>query len=130
MADIYMEVGTLAEILRGPDAMTTRVMDVRDEDFAGGHIRSCVNVTSDRFYQEEDIDTVISQYCTPPITKVVVHCMFSEQRGPRCAMRLVRRLNELQAAGSLPFMPSVFVLRGGWKGFYRSYQGTELIETD
>ena len=34
----YLEPQQLAEMLRGPDAAHVLVIDVREDDFAGGHI--------------------------------------------------------------------------------------------
>ena len=50
------------------------------------------------------------------VDRVVVHCMFSQQRGPRAALRLSKAI---EAAGSV--RPSVLVLRGGWASWSAAY---------
>eukprot|EP00955_Chlamydomonas_euryale_P087003 364262-Chlamydomonas_euryale.AAC.19 len=75
----FIEATGLAALLRGPDAATALVIDVRDEDFEGGHVRGAVNILSDRFYEETSLDAIIEQCLTANVTKVVVHCMFSQQ---------------------------------------------------
>lgn len=67
---------------------------------------------------------VIDAHCSSA-DKIVVHCMFSQQRGPRCATRLCSRLSE---RGIL--QPSVFVLQGGWMGFVRHYRAEEDLVED
>ncbi len=65
-----------------------------------------------------------SQYGTLPV-QVVLHCMFSQQRGPRCALELARRLETTDLSPS----PQVYVLRGGFTGFVRHYKNeTDLVE--
>jgi hypothetical protein len=61
-------------------------LTVRGQDFAGGHIRGCLNVPSENFYQDEDVDAFIKEHLKDK-TLVVVHCMLSRQRGPFCARR-------------------------------------------
>ena len=40
----YLEPQQLAEMLRGPDAAHVLVIDVREDDFAGGHIKGALNI--------------------------------------------------------------------------------------
>lgn len=57
-------------------------------------------------------------------TCVVVHCMLSQQRGPRCAARLAQRLQDRGMQ-----QPSVLVMSGGWSKFSRLYgDNPELVE--
>ena len=92
---------------------------------AGGHIASCVNLTSEQFRDPQLLDIIISQHCATPITKVVVHCMFSQQRGPQAASRLAQRLAERGLQ-----QPAVSVMRGGFRDFAATYSGTELVHMD
>lgn len=53
--------------------------------------------------------------------------MFSQQRGPRCAMALARRLEAMEQP--LSPIPQVFVLRGGFTSFVRTYKHEDdLVE--
>lgn len=55
---------------------------------------------------------------------VVLHCAFSQQRGPRCALRLKQRLLELGMDDS-----KVQVLRGGFNFFAQQYSSDpQLVE--
>ena len=48
---------------------------------------------------------------------VVVHCMWSQQRGPACAAVLRRKLGEIPGARA-----RVYVLRNGFAGWQRAYR--------
>lgn len=59
--------------------------------------------------------------------KVIMHCMLSQKRGPRCAAVLAQKLEQLQAEGKIT--PDVIILKGGWDRFGRLYgSNTELTE--
>lgn len=46
----YLSAAELAALLAQPDATTAvRVVDVRDSDFDGGHIRGCTHVPAHQF---------------------------------------------------------------------------------
>ncbi|KAG1678889.1 hypothetical protein FOA52_003557 [Chlamydomonas sp. UWO 241] len=114
-------------MLRGPDASSVVVFDVRDDDYVGGHIRGGFHMKSEHFLGSGLIDAVIDEHLvkTPSVTKVVLHCMFSQQRGPQCAQRLVARLAERK----IHPQPSVYVLRNGWMGFVRLFSAdADLVE--
>lgn len=53
---------------------------------------------------------------------VVLHCAFSQQRGPRCALRLKQRLLDLGMDDS-----KVQVLRGGFNNFAQQYSSDPLL---
>lgn len=69
------------------DSGATCVLDVRDEDFRGGHIRGCLNIWSENFYEDEDVDALIQKHGLTRYKQVVVTCFMSQQRGPFCAKR-------------------------------------------
>ncbi len=96
----YIKADELEPIVRsGLDGSGTIVVDVRSTDFAGGNIKGAVNVPSDKFYSDTDIDAVIDQ--TSTASRVVFHCAKSQQRGPFCATEYLHRLNQ-RNVGSHP----------------------------
>jgi rhodanese-related sulfurtransferase len=110
----YIECDVLASLLLSNRAQVA-VVDVRDEDYVeGGHIRGAVNVPSSSF-NEAEMDRLISSALDGK-EKVVVHCMFSQQRGPRSAVKLAQRLQEVHRRDI-----SVLVLRGGYRRFCAIY---------
>lgn len=110
----YMEPAQLVELMRGDTRASFIILDVRDEDFfETGHISDhCRHTPSESF--EEELPDVIAQ--VKSLDKVVVHCAFSQQRGPRAARKLAQAL---AAAGLLK--PEVFILRGGFNAFFAAY---------
>ena len=66
---------------------TWMVLDVRDYDFAGGHIRGCLNRPASEFERDADVDAFIERELKPDVQTVVVHCALSQVRGPYCANR-------------------------------------------
>lgn len=123
----FLEPHQLAAMLRDPqEAGEFVVVDVRDRDFIGGHIHGAVNIASDQFRDDGKIDDVINGVLQGK-GKAVLHCMFSQQRGPRAAMRLAERLG---ARGLV--MPEVYVLTGGFATFARHYQNEKdlVVEFD
>lgn len=99
------------------DSESVRVIDVRDTDFdVGGHIIGAVNIASNRFDEDEEVDQIIE--ILYEYDKLVFHCMYSQQRGPRCAQKFRMRLEQKTNISSLP---DIFILEGGFKGFRYEY---------
>lgn len=65
------------------------------------------------------LDEAIHQHISSnsQVECVAVHCMFSQQRGPRAAWRLRERLQEADST------VRVVVVKGGWQGFARAVGG-------
>lgn len=111
----YIQPSALAEILRYPDASSKRpvIIDVRDTDYAGGHIRSAVNIPEDNFMDDDDVDALVDKYKDEDA--IVFHCMMSQVRGPSCAKRLKSRM-EVVLEGAA-HKPRVLILHGGYERF-------------
>ena len=104
-----------ASTLRGwmdtrPDSIA--IVDVRDDDRIGGHIRGSINVPASKFYGAvAKLQTALNGR-----TKVIFHCQLSQQRGPSCANVYTRQL----AAKGIRNQ-EVFVLQGGFNEWARAY---------
>ncbi|TIA71643.1 hypothetical protein E3P92_02450 [Wallemia ichthyophaga] len=70
--EILSHIGKPAELL---------VVDVRDSDFIGGHIKGCQNVPSNSFL--DSVHELVKQNESVP--RVVFHCALSQSRGPKAA---------------------------------------------
>ncbi|KAK3825612.1 MAG: hypothetical protein J3Q66DRAFT_328156 [Benniella sp.] len=85
-------------------------------EFEGGHIRSAVNINT--------IDKLEELLLQPAITDkrvlLIFHCEFSCERGPRMARHL-RNQDRTANAVHYPavFYPEVYVMQGGYSGFFR-----------
>ena len=71
---------------------------MRDDDFFGGHIKGANNVPSDKFKDESQIDSLITQLSTSKT--VIFHCGKSQQRGPFCAREYQQLLEKKGLAGT------------------------------
>ncbi|OQR85718.1 hypothetical protein THRCLA_23009 [Thraustotheca clavata] len=116
----------LAAILKDPvQKNKVRVIDVRDSDFIGGHIRGAINLPEDHFQDDDEVDEIVEEYKDVP--QIVFHCMMSQIRGPFCAKRFKSRMEIVLE--DAPKKPDVRVLYGGFQLFGREYRNDpELIE--
>src|SRR5579871_1895556 len=67
------------------------IVDVRDSDYIGGHIRGCINVPS------PSLDWKMPELVRQLKDKetVVFHCALSQQRGPSAALSYLREKDRL-----------------------------------
>ena len=93
------------------------VVDVRDDDFAGGNIKGAVNVPSHTFY--DAVDNLVRE--TKDVKTLVFHCALSQVRGPKAARVYAEsRQNMLQEEE--PDRPDVFILKDGFTQFQVKYK--------
>ncbi|PSR82121.1 Rhodanese-like domain-containing protein [Coniella lustricola] len=119
-----MEVAALSEQLlamKSPDN-TIAVIDVRDGDHVGGHIKGSRWVPSHQF--DEWLPTLLRQL--EDTKTVVFHCALSKQRGPSAALRYIREREERYGAES-PVVQKVCVLRGGFSRWQESHGPDERL---
>ena len=116
----YMHLEELSQRLREPEtAGSTQVIDVRDSDFGGGCVAGAWHEPSEQWSSEAYVAQLAQRLVHAQRTSVVLHCMYSQQRGPACAARLAR------VAGDSGLQISV--LSGGWMAWRRAYgDDTEL----
>lgn len=125
----YIHPSALAELLRDPEssAKLPVIIDVRDTDYAGGHIRSAVNITEDNFMDDDDVDALVNMYKDKDA--IVFHCMMSQVRGPSCAKRFKARMEVILEEAT--HKPRVLILHGGYERFREIYKDeVDLIEMD
>jgi rhodanese-related sulfurtransferase len=93
-------------------ADTIAIVDVRDSDHIGGHIRSSINVPSTKFLSKmPKLEAALQNR-----QRVVFHCQLSQQRGPTCAAAYCKHLN-----GKGLKNQEVYVLSGGFNEWARHY---------
>lgn len=123
----YSDLKFLApEVLRswlanGPStSKKLMIVDVRDDDFQGGHIRDCFHILSQEF------DSYLPQLQETLLTKnysdIVFHCALSQVRGPKATLKYLRALDSLPEEDSRRLEQiNVWVLQGGYQGWHRLY---------
>jgi Cdc25 family phosphatase len=97
----YIEPSELAPLVKDSSDSTARsfaIVDVRDDDFVGGHLPGAVNVPSTTWNDTRVVDRLIEEYATAGKEKevVVFHCMQSKQRGVNCATKFAARLGQIK----------------------------------
>ena len=74
------------------------IIDVRDDDYIGGHIKGSQNVPTHThdFKMPELVRTLKDQDI------IIFHCTLSQQRGPGSALRYLRERKSMLDAGTVP----------------------------
>ncbi|KAJ4319128.1 Cdc25 phosphatase Ibp1 [Neodidymelliopsis sp. IMI 364377] len=145
LADLqFIDRETLAKKFQDTQALpsNTAVVDVRDSDHIGGHIRGSTWIPSSQL-----------DYRTPELVRtlkdkevVVFHCALSQQRGPSAALRYLREKERLGPTsileskgevkeegvgkndeGEKKGTQRVYVLRGGFTEWQEKYGEDEKL---
>ncbi|KAI3646337.1 hypothetical protein MP228_009265 [Amoeboaphelidium protococcarum] len=123
----YIEHSTLKQWIETRQAGKDFVIvDVRQDDHAGGNIVGSVNVPAHTF--ADQIKNLLEKYNHCP--DIVFHCMQSQQRGPKCAMNFSRYIKEfLGTEDAAKWDGKVYVLKDGFIGWQAAYRDdSKLIE--
>ncbi|TQS34017.1 hypothetical protein Golomagni_05617 [Golovinomyces magnicellulatus] len=93
------------------------VVDVRDDDYIGGHIKGCIHIPS------VQIDAMLPTLLRRLQDKktVVFHCALSQQRGPSAALKYVREKGESNNE------QEVYVLDKGFTGWQEEFGEDERL---
>ncbi|KLT45155.1 Rhodanese-like protein [Cutaneotrichosporon oleaginosum] len=120
----YINAEEMAAIIKQNPAGVGKewaVVDVRDDDFAGGNIVGALNYPSDTFMAK--IDELVKRMEGVP--KVVFHCALSQVRGPKAARRYAEA-RQLILKDTAPAQ-EVLVLREGFTGFQSRYRNDQTL---
>ncbi|KAJ5938649.1 hypothetical protein N7466_001783 [Penicillium verhagenii] len=113
-----------ALVKSGADASQLAIIDVRDSDHIGGHIRSSIWVASG-LLDHRMPELVRTQRFTK---KVVFHCALSQQRGPSAALRYAReRELILGPEEDQTEKQEILVLEGGFVEWQEKYGNDETL---
>ncbi|KAF9567454.1 hypothetical protein EC968_003255 [Mortierella alpina] len=118
------------------------IVDVRDDDYVGGHIPGSLNVPSKKL--PEELPVLIEEYKAVP--QLFFHCALSQVRGPKAARRwseaLAQRDTQLEeaeakteaaaveAANKGPLSQKVSILRGGFGDWQAKYKDNKILVED
>lgn len=89
------------------------VIDVREDDYIGGHIKNSVHISANKFH--ENITKVLQLVNTAD--EVILHCQESIKRSPRCAKILFNIIGK-----------QIYILEGGFDQWVRNFWNTDLVE--
>ena len=124
LADLqYMSCETLARKITSSSDETlpanTAVVDVRDSDHIGGHIRGSTWVPSSSL--DYKVPELVRELRGKEV--VVFHCALSQQRGPSAALRYLREKERLdpKSGDGEGKVQRVYVLKGGFTEWQEKY---------
>lgn len=104
------------------------VVDVRDSDFVGGHIKGCYHYSAGEIY--DTLPELRRRLLENKIDDVVFHCALSQVRGPKSSLVFLRTLQELPEEEREKFKGlNVWVLSGGFTA-WQSLYGTDKEVTE
>ncbi|KAA1469942.1 Rhodanese-like protein [Dentipellis sp. KUC8613] len=115
----YIDPDELAQIIKS-DKVPHKdyiVVDVRDDDYVGGNIKSSHNAPSSHFLV--NVNQLVEK--TKDVPMVIFHCALSQQRGPRAARIYSETRDNLQLAGK-DTDHQILVLRGGFAQFQAKFK--------
>ncbi|KAH6632106.1 Rhodanese-like domain-containing protein [Chaetomium tenue] len=110
---------------------TIAIIDVRDDDYIGGHIKGSLNIPSRTL--DAMLPTLVRQLQNKQT--VVFHCALSQQRGPAAALRYLRERERVvgdaaaaaEGKGEGGKEQKVFVLDRGFVGWQEVYGEDERL---
>ncbi|KAI0847997.1 Rhodanese-like protein [Daldinia vernicosa] len=115
---------------------TIAIVDVRDDDHIGGHIKSSLHFPSRSL--DATMPTLLRKLADKDI--VIFHCALSQQRGPSAALRYIREKEAAAAAvkraaeeveakkeGKAAKQQQVYVLDRGFVGWQEVYGPDERL---
>ncbi|GJJ78858.1 hypothetical protein EMPS_11217 [Entomortierella parvispora] len=102
------------------------VIDVRDVDYAGGHIPGGVNIPSSELV--DHLPTLIEKHKDVP--QLFFHCAMSQIRGPKAARRWSEALANREVETQTRSTQQVHILRGGFGHWQRLYKDDKNLVID
>jgi rhodanese-related sulfurtransferase len=110
-----------------PSKSAWTIIDVRDDDFEGGHIKGCKNIPSNEF--SEKVEKLVLDL--QDAKSVLFHCSLSQARGPKAARIYKETREEFIQTGKIENKQeqNVAVLREGFSNFGSLYKNeADLVE--
>jgi rhodanese-related sulfurtransferase len=97
------------------------IVDVRDEDFKYGNIKSAVNIPAHELLANPD--AAVEQVLKAEPQTIIFHCALSQVRGPKSARAFAEAMKSIPGEKK----PEVVVLRGGFNEFQKQYRDSDFL---
>ncbi|KAE9394883.1 Rhodanese-like protein [Gymnopus androsaceus JB14] len=122
----YISGDELAEIIRSKTPKKDYlVVDVRDDDWAGGNIVGGINMPSNDFLNS--VDQLVKE--TKDVPMVIFHCALSQMRGPKAARIYKETRQNILSETDSTSPTKVLILRDGFTGFQAKFKDDpKLVE--
>ncbi|KAJ3214490.1 hypothetical protein HDU67_001622 [Dinochytrium kinnereticum] len=125
MSASFVDPETVASWLKDPSlkqGVDYQVVDVRDLDFDGGHIRGASNIPAHELL--ENTEKHLPDLAKPK--KLIFHCALSQVRGPKSANGYLAALREK----AVVLDQEVLVLKGGFNTWQSKYKDDKALVED
>lgn len=125
----YISRENLAEMLESPSPPNIAIVDVRDSDHIGGHIKGSIWIPSNTL--DFRIQTLLRTLKDKD--QVIFHCAFSQQRGPGAALTYARereRLARTLLGDAEKRDQNICVLEGGFNMWQAKYGENKRLTED
>lgn len=105
------------------------IVDVRDDDYVGGHIKGCFHFPAYNF--RVTLPELLDKLEDHQVSDVVFHCALSQARGPKSALAFLRYLKQSEENGTVhsPIM-NVWLLKGGFTKWQELYGDDSSVTED
>lgn len=97
------------------------VVDVRESDYVGGHIKGSYHYPAGNF--DANLGDLQDRLAKNETNDVVFHCMLSQARGPKATLKFMRSMNDVIDPKKREFFDglNIWVLQGGFSKWQESY---------
>ena len=114
---------SLAEQLLSTPPPNFAIVDVRDSDHIGGHIKGSIWIASSTLdHRMPELLRILKDK-----KRVIFHCALSQERGPRAALRYAREKEALQKDADDGEKQEVSFLTGGFNMWQAKYGEDERL---
>lgn len=110
---------TLRAWLRGGAPGKFAIVDVRESDYIGGHIKGSLHYSAGSL--NETLPDLKRKLREKDVDNVIFHCALSQVRGPRSALTFLRSIGENELADPFYQKLQVSVLKGGFTKWQELY---------
>lgn len=126
----FIAPSTLREwFKKEPSARKFAVVDVRDSDYIGGHIKGCLHYSAGNF--NETLPELRQKIKDSHVHDLVFHCALSQVRGPKSALRFLRSIETLGDEEKKAFDGiNVWVMEGGFTKWQYEYGNDKEVTED
>lgn len=123
----FIKPSTLYSWFKGGSPGKFAVVDVRDSDYVGGHIKGCYHYPAGNF--EETLPDLRKRLMKDGVQDVIFHCALSQVRGPSSTLRFLRSLQDIKDPKQIEFFNqlSVWVLNGGFTRWQEKYGDDKTV---
>lgn len=126
----YLKPSTLYSWFKGGAPGKFAVVDVRDSDYVGGHIKGCYHYPAGNFI--ETLPDLRERLMKDNVQDVIFHCALSQVRGPSSTLKFLRSLNDVKDPSQIEYFSqlSVWVLQGGFTNWQQKYGLDDSVTED